>query len=1201
MPPFKVKAVYPYESPHEGDLLFPNGQIITVVEEEDDDWYVGEYVDDSGTKHEGIFPKNFVDKFEPERPPRPSNRKSIVPEQPVAQPAPPTPDVPQQEAAPAHDEPPEPVAPKPRLPPPVKIPDTAKSQTSPLSPTSAHGAKAQETPQDSPPAPKPVPAEPTSAGAPKKAPPPIAKKSNAFRDRLAMFNQGTTAPQPFKPSAPLSGFIKKPFQAAAPRPDAYLPPPREVPQVKTYRRDEDPEIAERQARDQENAERAGLSGQSPTAGDDADEEEQPKVLSLKERMALLQKQQQEQAERTAASHKEKPKRPPVKKRAESHGQTDQQDGTLLEKVASAEPRERGSIDNARPPPSSAGIKSPDPHANRELLSDANDADQSGAGETEDAEGTSTSVEDDERSRHTALSRAPTAPTKEPDVGDEQDFEQEEEDEEEDEVDAETRRKQELRERMARLGGGFNPMMGGMIPFGAPMGGPLPPKKKKPVPLPSEKRSTDDSDQPVVPQQRVPMFPGMLPVRSPEAENKQLSVDKEDPESHPISGSHEPEELPDIEDVTPRQLQRTPTAEQPPPIPTERRPVPPPIPSGEHAGDRAAPPVPTSSRPVPPHPPIRSPSPGSESGDEISDAPPQSATSPKLSSVMPPSKPSSYLASDELSGDSPDRRAIPPIPMGSPPFSPPGAGRLPPPPPPTGAPPSRQSTMDSIVKKLDREGETDYEGDYDTDIAPGATHKDALKSHTREISIGNSILAGDDTPIRSPVTPLAPPPLPPSVSRALPPPPPPPPQQPPTRASMDAPRAAPPLPPMPPPTRDVYDDDDYDPYKYTASPPRGAPPPAPRGAPPPPTARPRPPSMPPPPPSIPPAPPQQDIQSEDEDDLYAPPPRQSHDRPPPPPPQGPPPQHAPPPPLVDRTAPAPSQDRAAPPPPPPEPSQPPRPSMGRRSLDVNRSMQGRVSTDQSRPSASQEFIASDLDLGKASHWWTQPNMPPPSVKRRKDILFDLDESRSGNSVEKAVYVLYMDYSQTIITARFQANDVSNVQIDQRHEPPPTRLRQDQLEAAHERFGQRIAKDVETKQNTVVGNGTPQGLIEELLRPYSDALKPVGTRAFGALVYANLANASTQQYDEIRPGDIVSLRNARFQGKHGAMHAKYSVDVGKPDHVGVVVEWDGKKRKVRVWEQGRESRKVKPESFRMEDLRSGEVRVWRVMGRSWVGWS
>lgn len=214
---------------------------------------------------------------------------------------------------------------------------------------------------------------------------------------------------------------------------------------------------------------------------------------------------------------------------------------------------------------------------------------------------------------------------------------------------------------------------------------------------------------------------------------------------------------------------------------------------------------------------------------------------------------------------------------------------------------------------------------------------------------------------------------------------------------------------------------------------------------------------------------------------------------------------------------------------------------------------------------------------------------------------MSESRSGNTVEKIVSVLYMDYSQTVISARFDTNDVSHVELEQTQEPPPARLRQDQLEAAHDRFGSRIARDVESKQNTVVGDGTPNGLILELLRPYKDALRPVSTRSFGALVYANLANASTQQYDEIRPGDIITFRNARFQGKHGSMHVKYAMDVGKPDHVGVVVEWDGSKKKVRVWEQGRESRKVKPESFRIGDLRSGEVRVWRVMSRGWVGWN
>jgi hypothetical protein len=159
----------------------------------------------------------------------------------------------------------------------------------------------------------------------------------------------------------------------------------------------------------------------------------------------------------------------------------------------------------------------------------------------------------------------------------------------------------------------------------------------------------------------------------------------------------------------------------------------------------------------------------------------------------------------------------------------------------------------------------------------------------------------------------------------------------------------------------------------------------------------------------------------------------------------------------------------------------------------------------------------------------------------------------------------------------------------------------MEEFYERFGRHISAAVASKKDSVVADGTPQGLVLELLRPYKDALPPVGTRAYGALVYSNMANASTQQNDVIRAGDIITIRNAKFQGKHGPMHAKYSAEVGKPDHVAVVFEWDGTKKKVRAWEQGRESKKVKVESFKLDDLRSGEVKIWRVMPRSWVGWN
>ena len=263
-------------------------------------------------------------------------------------------------------------------------------------------------------------------------------------------------------------------------------------------------------------------------------------------------------------------------------------------------------------------------------------------------------------------------------------------------------------------------------------------------------------------------------------------------------------------------------------------------------------------------------------------------------------------------------------------------------------------------------------------------------------------------------------------------------------------------------------------------------------------------------------------------------------------------------------------------------------------------------DQSRP-ADNGHIATDVDLGERTQWWASPDLPPPVFQGRNDVLVEIEESsttrRGGKTtVAKDVYVLFIDYSQTVITARFDSREPNDVSFEQRHEPPPARLRQDQLESFWQRYGARIADAAASKRDTVVGDGSPKALVLELLRPFKDALLPVGGRAFGALVYANLANASVQQFDEIRPGDIITLRNAKLQGKHGTMHQKYTQDVGLQgrEHVAVVVDWDGTKKKVRVWEQGREKPKIRLESFRLGDLKSGEVRVFRIVGRQWVGW-
>ncbi len=476
--PFKVKAVYEYSSPHDDDLSFPQGQIITVTEEEDNDWYSGEYADSTGEKHQGIFPRNFVEKYEPEipsRPVRPTRTKKDA-ETPAPAPAP--------VAAITQGPVVEGVPVAQRREDSQKRPDEASglqlgssasgfsTQQSAQQFSSTTATKASEPPQTKP-INKDIPTEESER-----------PSGGSFRDRIAAFNKPAAPPvAPFKPGGQgtgnTGGFIKKPFVAPPPSKNAYIPPPREPPPAKVYRREEDQGLNET-AEDSEAS--MPLPGERAEVGAD----DRPKPTSLKDRIALLQKQQLEQAARhaEAAQKKEKPKRP-VKKRTESqeHIETseaaadadmegsDRPETVGKKSVDFADDESEPLVRQGGRQPSNAAHMSTPPPPSRELMSDTNDADNSAAGDTEEADDTSTSREDNrEKGR-----RAHTTTTQEEYASEAVEAKgSDEEVQEEQDVDPEIKRRMELRERMAKMSGG----MGLMGIFGSPGGMPAPGKKAR---------------------------------------------------------------------------------------------------------------------------------------------------------------------------------------------------------------------------------------------------------------------------------------------------------------------------------------------------------------------------------------------------------------------------------------------------------------------------------------------------------------------------------------------------------------------------------------------------------------------------------------------------------------------------------------------------------------------------------------------------
>lgn len=537
---FKVKALYDYASGHEDDLNFSVGQIITVTDEEDADWYGGEYVDSNGTKHEGIFPRNFVEKFEPTAPPRPTRARPKRESEPASEaaapaaPAAPAPDSPKQAVVPEPEAALEPVrAPSPpqtfTAPPPAPAAASEAPTPKPVQPVQAAQAPApappppqaaEATTAGSPPAPKPAPA------APKPGAPPVSEKptSSSFKDRIAAFNKAAAPPiAPFKPSGLSSAsnsFIKKPFVAPPPSRNAYVPPVTQVPTAKVYRREEDPEVKEQEAEVLENAGKVGLVP-GPSSAEGEAGEDQPKPMSLKERLALLQKQQMETAARhaEAAAKKEKPKRPP-KKRLESQDAPEGGEAVApsLERRNTDEADRKTSMEESHPP------RLPHPPRRRSSRGaeprDGNEADMSGAGDTTEGQEDLTEREDsDGRARQVA-----TAAQQE---NDDQEEDEEEDEEEEDDVDPEIRRREELRARMAKMSGGMGMPGMGMPLFGAPA--PMLPKKKKAVP---EKR-VEESEEPVSPTARAPPvpLPGLMrPPPPPEQKEAEPEEEGEEEES-----------------------------------------------------------------------------------------------------------------------------------------------------------------------------------------------------------------------------------------------------------------------------------------------------------------------------------------------------------------------------------------------------------------------------------------------------------------------------------------------------------------------------------------------------------------------------------------------------------------------------------------------------------------------------------------------
>ncbi|KAG1732307.1 hypothetical protein EDB19DRAFT_1734733 [Suillus lakei] len=169
------------------------------------------------------------------------------------------------------------------------------------------------------------------------------------------------------------------------------------------------------------------------------------------------------------------------------------------------------------------------------------------------------------------------------------------------------------------------------------------------------------------------------------------------------------------------------------------------------------------------------------------------------------------------------------------------------------------------------------------------------------------------------------------------------------------------------------------------------------------------------------------------------------------------------------------------------------------------------------------------------------------------------------------------------------------------PVDQQLGTDDLMALWGKIGVQVVESAtglfEKSKRSLVGDGSYGGFVKAVFAQVPDAQRVSGEgEDWGYLIYVQTAGSVQRRVADILPGDVIAFWDAKLKG-HKGLHT-YSQTVGAGENgpfVGVVSEVESKKSKVRVWQANQHvgQQTVENVSYRLEDLKSGVVKVFRVM--------
>ncbi|KAF9644065.1 hypothetical protein BDM02DRAFT_3103478 [Thelephora ganbajun] len=204
-------------------------------------------------------------------------------------------------------------------------------------------------------------------------------------------------------------------------------------------------------------------------------------------------------------------------------------------------------------------------------------------------------------------------------------------------------------------------------------------------------------------------------------------------------------------------------------------------------------------------------------------------------------------------------------------------------------------------------------------------------------------------------------------------------------------------------------------------------------------------------------------------------------------------------------------------------------------------------------------------------------------------------------------LDMETSVTDLSASSWSESFDTEISQERTADPATKARRqsegqmtaDQLMATWGRVGIQICEVAielfEKSKKTLIGDGTYTGFVNAVLERVPNASTvEEGASSFGYLIYVQTGTSVTKRAADIMPGDIITLQDAKLKGHKGIQTYHQSIGEGTPV-VAVVGEYDPKKSKVKAYQASQHvgNQTVESVSYRLEDLKSGSIKIFRVL--------